>query len=151
RKARQLAATRGFAVMTVDPYRRALLRRLAGGFREHLDTVISKSRAREIRRQLRRLGERGTLELERSRDPDTVARRVEDILRMEHAGWKGAAGTSFLSDPLHAEFARRAYGGDGGFTSVDSLLLDGQPIAISINIRTGDTIFTPKCAFDETY
>ncbi|HEV7277033.1 MAG TPA: GNAT family N-acetyltransferase [Devosiaceae bacterium] len=150
----RLAAERGFAMLPVCGYRRARLRRLPGGFEEHLGTAMSKRRVKDIQRTLRRLEECGDLQFERTRDPALVARRVHDFLRLEHAGWKGAAGTSLLADPVHAEFARRAYGGQGaakGLASVDSLLLDGQPIAISINIQAGSTAFTPKCAFDETY
>ena len=154
REAAPRAAAQGFEMLPVGQYRRALLLPLAGGFEEHLARYIPRGRAKDIRRRLRRLEEAGRLDFERASDPETVARRVEDFLRLEHAGWKGAAGTSFLADPLHAEFARRAYGGTGpaqGLASTDSLLLDGRPIAVNVNISTGGTVFTPKIAFDETY
>ena len=135
-----------------NAYDRARLTRRAGGFEAHLQSAVSKSRVKDIQRSIRRLGEIGELRFERQRDPTLVARRIEDFLAIEHGGWKGRAGTSFLANTLHAEFARQAFRGDGGTTtSVDSLLLDGRPIAISVNLQSGDTIFTPKCAYDETY
>lgn len=154
RLAGRLATERGVTLLPVCPYQRARLRRLPGGFAEHISTAISKRRVKDIQRTLRRLGECGEVTFERARDPELVARRIEDYLRLENAGWKGSAGTAFLADPVHASFARQAYGGHGaasGLATVDSLLLDGQPIAISINIQAGSRAFTPKCAFDESY
>jgi CelD/BcsL family acetyltransferase involved in cellulose biosynthesis len=135
-----------------DPYARARLTRLTGGFETHLESVMSRSRTKDIRRNIRRLGELGELRFERQGTPEAVAERIEDFLAIEHGGWKGQAGTSFLADAAHAEFARRAFCGDGAArTSVDSLVLNGKPIAISINLQAGDTMFTPKCAYDEAY
>jgi CelD/BcsL family acetyltransferase involved in cellulose biosynthesis len=154
RTATRLATEQGIAVLPVCEYQRAMLRRLPGGLEEHCGTAMPKGRLKDIRRRLRRLGECGALRFERTGDPELVAQRVEEFLRLEDAGWKGAAGTSFLADPVHAEFARRAYGGRGaakGLAAVDSLLLDGRPIAINVNIQTGSTMFTPKCAFDEDF
>src|SRR5690606_10341077 len=121
--------------------------RLPGGLQEHIETVIPRRRLRELERSKRRLAELGTLAFERVSDRPGVARRLEQFLALEHAGWKGRNGTSFLSLPGHAEFARAAYRN----AIVDSLLLDGEPIAISINIAAGRTAFTPKCAYDERY
>jgi CelD/BcsL family acetyltransferase involved in cellulose biosynthesis len=153
-KARAKAGQTGFEIGFAAPYERAVLTRRAENFAAHVETVIGKKRAKDIERNWRRLEREGDLRFERASDPDTVAVRVEDFLRMEASGWKGHRGTAFLSRPDDAAFARAAYGGSlngVGLTSVDSLLLDGKPIAISINIATGDTLFTPKCAFDETY
>lgn len=137
-------------IMPMGTYSRAGLRRMPGGFAAHMANVVSRGRVRDIQRTLRRLGELGDVQFERATDTDLVAQRVDDFLAMEHAGWKGEEGTSFCSDPMHTQFARRAFG-ESGTTSVDSLLLDGRPIAISINAHAGGTIFTPKCAYDETY
>jgi CelD/BcsL family acetyltransferase involved in cellulose biosynthesis len=90
------------------------------------------------------------VEFERAIEPGHVRQRIEDFLVMEHGGWKGAAGTSFLSDPEHARFIREAIRANDAVTT-DSLLLDGQPIAVSINIEAAGTLFTPKCAYDESY
>lgn len=133
-------------------YERARLVRGDGGFDSHVASVIAKSRVRDIQRTLRRLGELGTLRFERATAPEAVAARLEDYLALEQAGWKGAGGTAFLSRPEHADFARLAFARDpGSQVSIDSLLLDEQPIALSINLQTGDTMFTPKCTYDENY
>lgn len=131
------------------PYERAFLTRLPGGFDAHLEGVLSKNRLKDVRRTMRRLGETGTITFEHAETPELLARRLEDFLGMEHSGWKGQAGTSFLSNPTDAEFARRAYVHD--LASIDSLLLEGKPIAMKLSVRTGKIAFTPKIAYDETY
>jgi CelD/BcsL family acetyltransferase involved in cellulose biosynthesis len=146
---RQLQTAR-FDLTPLTRYQRARLRRLSGGFELHVKTVLSKSRAKDIQRTLRRLQEVGQVEFERATEPGHVRQRIEDFLVMEHGGWKGAAGTSFLSDPEHARFIREAMQANDAVTT-DSLLLDGQPIAVSINLQAAGTMFTPKCAYDENY
>lgn len=141
------AARRGLSIHVVGQYRRPRLTRTAGGFAAHVDEVIPHRRLREIERSLRRLREAGTLTFERATDAALVAQRVEDFLALEHAGWKGRQGTSFLSRPADAAFARAAYRD----ATIDSLLLDGKPIATSINLAAGRTAFTPKCTYDERW
>lgn len=150
----EAAAAAGLVTLRAHGYERPLLTRQAEGFEHHVETVLGRKRAKEIQRALRRLREMGELTFERATEPRTVHERVEQFLALEHSGWKGAQGTSFLSRPDHARFARHAYGGGAGgmgLASVDSLLLDGLPIAMSVNIGRGGAVFTPKCAFDETY
>lgn len=144
---RKHAERRGFEVHAISTYKRPILTRLPQGFDAHIDNVIGRKRAKDIQRNIRRLGELGALRFERTSDPALVAQRVEDFLVIEHEGWKGRKGTSFLSKPDHARYARLAF----GEAIVDSLLLDEKPIAVSINLRAASTLFTPKCAFDEKY
>lgn len=151
---RRKADRAGLDFAVAAAYQRPVLRRDAHDFSSHVATVVGKKRAKDIERNLRRLEQEGVVAFERVKDAEAVAARVEDFLRIEASGWKGQRGTAFLSRPRDASFARRAYGGmpeAAGLASVDSLLLDGEPIAVSINISTGRTLFTPKCAFDERY
>lgn len=150
RLCRRHAGSAAFETIVLGGYSRARLTRLPDGFEGHVQKVMSKRRAKDIQRTLRRLEELGTVRFERATDTATVRQRVEDFFAMEHAGWKGEAGTSFLSDPQHAQFFRDALVGNEA-VSIDSLLLDGQPIAVSINLAAGGTVFTPKCAYDEAY
>lgn len=149
----QLAA-RGLGLRVVTPYRRPTLTGKAGSSAAHSAQIIRKSRVKDIERNLRRLRETGTVEFERADAPEQVKRRLEQFLALEQSGWKGQNGTAFLSKDRDTEFARMAFGGrDGGNgpTVVDSLLLDGTPIAMSINMSNGATLFTLKCAYDENY
>lgn len=150
----EAAGAEGMVLLEATSYQRPVLTRAAGSFAQHVETVIGRKRAKDVVRNIRRLEAIGDLAFERTDEPATVKKRIEAFLKIEDAGWKGKRGTSFLANPAHAAFARAAFAPeDGGsrITSVDSLLLDGEPIAISVNMATGDTLFTPKCAFDETY
>ncbi|SMQ86075.1 Acetyltransferase involved in cellulose biosynthesis, CelD/BcsL family [Devosia lucknowensis] len=148
-KLRAAVAATGMAWATATPYQRAYLTRLDGGLEEHLTQVLSKNRLKDVRRTMRRLGEAGHIALEHVEDEARLPGRIDDFLTLENAGWKGEMGTSFLSRPADAEFARCSY--VAGLAAMDSLLLDGRPIAMKLSIRTQRTAFTPKIAYDETY
>jgi CelD/BcsL family acetyltransferase involved in cellulose biosynthesis len=138
----------------VNTYRRPHLIRMQGGFDTHNACVLRKRRLKDIKRNLRRLGALGALRFERASEPALVARRLEQFLELENAGWKGEAGTAFLAGSEDAAFARAAFAprADGkSLVSIDSLLLDEAPIAVSLNLQVRDTAFTPKCAYDERY
>lgn len=143
----------GCGVRVIQRYERPRLTREHVGFESHIKAVLSKRRVKDIRRNLRRLGEKGEVRLEHVTERSAVAKRLEDFLRLEAAGWKGEAGTAFLSDDETASFARAAFATDGeeGLVSIDTLLVADQPIAVSINLQSGSTRFTPKCAIDENY
>jgi CelD/BcsL family acetyltransferase involved in cellulose biosynthesis len=147
------AAERKLATRTVVSYPRPHLADFHGGFDAYANDVIAKSRLKDIQRNLRRLRGMGEVAFERATEPALVRERLEQFLAMEQAGWKGRAGTAFLSKDKHAAFARKAFEGrEGttGLTIIDSLLLDGRPIAMSLNIAARRTAFTPKCTYDET-
>ncbi len=143
-------AARGLGLRVVTPYRRPTLTGKAGSSTAHSAQIIKKSRVKDIERNLRRLRETGTVDFERAYEPEQVKQRIEQFLALEQSGWKGQSGTAFLSKDRDTEFARMAFGGNGP-TVVDSLLLDGTPIAMSINMSNGATLFTLKCAYDENY
>lgn len=145
----EAAAANGLHWRVVAPYERAHLSRLEGGFEVHLNQVLSKSRLHDVRRTMRRLGEAGSFSLEHVREGEAFRQRLEEFLRLEHSGWKGTQGTSFLSHTDDADFARAAY--RPGFAALDSLLFEGKPIAMKLSIRTGRTAFTPKIAYDESF
>lgn len=131
-------------------YDRPRLTRRGGTFASHVEAVFDRKRHKELQRNLRRLREQGEVRFERTGDAGQLSDRLEDFLAIEHAGWKGRAGTSFLSNPQHAQFLRDAIV-DNPDASIDVLLLDEQPIALSLNLATAGTLFTPKCAYDETF
>jgi hypothetical protein len=147
----RVAARRGLRAVQTRRYMRPVLTRMDEGLESFMRNVVGPGRGKDIGRRQRRLRETGDVRFERATEPKLVARRVEDFLRMENAGWKGKRRTSLLAREDDARFARLAFTGENGFTSVDSLLLDGEPIAMVVNISTGPSLFTAKCAFNEKY
>ena len=136
--------------LSVQIYARPQLTRAHTSFAEHCAAVISRRRLKELRRSLRRLEELGTVRLERVRSPELLRDRLERFLAVEASGWKGARSSAFLSDPAEASFARRVFA-DPTLASIDSLLLNDEPIAVSLNLHTGGVAYTAKCAYDEAY
>ena len=99
-----LAAKRSLRLDISNPRRRAAL---ACGDGATFETPIAAKRRKEWARLKRRLMERGRLDFEWSGDPASI----EDFLRLEAAGWKGARGTALKADPERAAFAREMLGG----------------------------------------
>jgi CelD/BcsL family acetyltransferase involved in cellulose biosynthesis len=149
----RVLARHGLVLRPIYKYERPRLARTEGGFEAHCRQFISKARLKDVRRTTRRLEELGRLRFERATHAGDIRQRLEDFLAIENAGWKGRAGSSFLARPQDARFARLAFrAGQRSLTTVtDSLLLDDKPIAVSLNLVAGDTIFTPKTAYDEAY
>ena len=147
----ECAANSGYETLCIKRYERPVLVRDPAGFAAHVDRVIGKKRKKDIDRNFRRLKEIGTVAFERTADPDQVKSRLDDFLRLEAKGWKGRKGTAFLSNHSDARFARAAFagGGEGIEVSIDSLLVNDVPVACSLNLKVGETIFTPKCTYDE--
>lgn len=110
-------------------------------------------RAKEWRRQHRRLLDRGPLAFRSARDPDSVRLATEYFLLLEASGWKGRRGTALAQDPALALFTR-ALTGDlarDGRCRIESLELDGRPIAMGIVLRSRDRAYFWKTAFDESF
>lgn len=117
-----------------------------------LSSKLSPKRLREIRRQRRRLAEVGALTFVRGEAAD-VRSATERFLALEASGWKGTRGTALLNDPGLATFARsmtRLLGCEGK-CRIDSLELDGKPLAMGIVLTSGDQAFLWKIAYDERH
>ena len=143
-----VAAEGGRAVAVLDAWERAVLR--PGSGRAGLAALSAKG-AKELRRQRRRLAEAGSLAYAVAHEGDALREGVERFLALEAAGWKGRAGTAVLARPERTAFvramtrllARRA------LCRVDTLTLDGVPIAMALLLRAGGTASLWKIAYRE--
>ncbi|CAH1669491.1 MULTISPECIES: GNAT family N-acetyltransferase [unclassified Chelatococcus] len=165
----RVLARHGHVLRRIYQYERPRLTYTEGGFETHCRQFVSKTRVKDVQRTIRRLEELGKLRFERATHAADIRQRLEDFLAIENAGWKGRAGSSFLARPQDARFARLAFRGGQGLgtgsgtgigtgaipgsatTVTDSLLLDDKPIAVSLNLVAGNTMFTPKTTYDEAY
>jgi len=134
--------TRGF-----DPRSRAVLRAPTDG----VDARAYSKESKEMRRQRRRLGELGALTAESVRDRKGVREAFEHFLALEATGWKGRRGTAMMQTTAAAAFARsmtRALAGQDA-CRIDTISLDGRPIAVGIVIESGGRAVYWKTAYDE--
>jgi CelD/BcsL family acetyltransferase involved in cellulose biosynthesis len=145
-------ARRGGASVAFALHERALLAP-AGERADYLGQAIPRKKLKELGRQLRRLGDDGAVAWDIARDPAAISAALADFLALEEAGWKGRAGTAAaLSPSIRAllEEAVPALAREGK-AEITRLLLAGRAIAALIVLRSGDTAWCWKIAYDEQH
>ncbi|MFL9839462.1 GNAT family N-acetyltransferase [Sphingomonas sp. ST-64] len=115
--------------------------------------IVRKKKRKEIARLRTRLAEQGHLETRRLAPDDAPDAWIEAFLALEHAGWKGAAGSALAGTPQTREFFREVVteahrAGQLDFLRLD---LDGAPIAMLVNLLAAPGAFSFKTAYDERY
>lgn len=144
---RRVAAKRGLDLAVLATWERAALRR-----GDPADLAAPSARgAKELRRQRRRLAERGALAFASAEAAADLRSEVERFLSLEAGGWKGAAGTAMLSSSGRTAFLRTAVRmlARRGLCRIDGLTLDGAPVAMAVTLRAGDAEFLWKIAYRE--
>lgn len=106
---------------------------------------------KELDRRMRRLSEVGQVEFHITNEYSSDL--IKRYLDLESLGWKGRSGTAAVLDKnataLHHDFASAIE--PNGQLHAYELRLDGRTIAMSLNVRTGDTMFHWRTSFDEAY
>ncbi|QGM99566.1 GNAT family N-acetyltransferase [Methylocystis parvus] len=151
RRALERAATSGARRLKIlDSYERAAL--LPGGDADELCARAgSKKKLADMRRQARRLREMGRLTFESHETPEDVRVAAEEFMALEAAGWKAGRG-AFLSEPALATFLRSATRllAAEKRCRIQSLRLNGKPIAMAIVLESQGRSYCWKIAFDES-
>lgn len=135
-----------------DVHQRAVLRNgpTAAGV---VEEAVGARKLKELRRQLRRLGEVGEIGFEHAREPRAVRDAVEIFLALEASGWKSNRGTAMIQDAgaaalvrtMTRELARQ------GRCRVDVLKAGIQPVAAAITLDAGDRAFFWKIAYHDAF
>ncbi len=140
----------GRAWSQLSLYHRAFLNRTSSAESYFLSAMTSHQR-QELRRRSRRMSESGEVRLEVVETVTQLEDWITGFLTLEAKGWKGAAEGAmardasrgnFLINTVTAAFLREQ-------ADLSTLLLDGRPIAMKCNFRTGRGAFAFKIAFDE--
>lgn len=119
----------------------------------YLDGHPNRSRFKDLRRRLRRLGEIGRVEVESATAGPRLRALVEAFLSLERSGWKGEAGTALACTRettalAHGLFAASDDGPVGA--RADAILLDGRAVAVSLALTGGGVATLLKTTFDES-
>ncbi len=119
----------------------------------YVERTLGANRQNKMRRMVRRLADAGALLFTTATEPEAVARAVDDFCELEARGWKGEAGTAVLHHDEVRRFMKNATSGlaEQGKASVSQILIDGRSIASAISLRSGDTAWFWKIAYDENY
>lgn len=142
---------RGGRSQMFSPYQRAMLAP-KGDRVGYLDHAIAHKKRKELRRQRKRLADTGHLASLVTSDPAAAATALGEFLALEASGWKGRAGTAAQSNTDTRRFvvdAVRALAVEGR-ASIARLVLDGRTIAAMVTLRSGDTAWGWKIAYDES-
>ena len=122
-------------------------------FDQYINNHISTKRRKDLARNRRRLEQLGTVKHEAHHFGDGLDRAINAFLEIEASGWKGKRGTALACDEASKLFALNAFTGEANdsICRADVLTLNDQPIAVSLMALAGQTGFTVKCCYDETY
>jgi len=116
-------------------------------------TVLSKRRRKGLRRARNLLQAQGTLATAALEYEADVQHWTEDFLALEERGWKGREGSAMRLHPwcqrFFVEMVRRAF--DSEQLLMVALTLDGQPIAMQVNLVAGSQGFAFKTTYDERW
>ncbi len=117
----------------------------------YVEHALGPRQFRELRRTARRLSELGALLFTTATEPDAVAAATEDFLALEASGWKGRANASAACNDEIRGFVKAAIRGLAAErkVAINRVFLDGRPIAAAITLRSGDTAWLWKAAYDE--
>ena len=142
----------GCEARSFDRYRRALLAP-DGNRAGYLERTIPARRQRNLRRRRRRLQQFGSVTVVEAQGSAELARGLDEFFALEAAGWKGRVGTSALHNAGVHHFIQRAVTllGAKGKASIHRLLVDGNAIAATIVLKSGQAAWGWKVAYDERY
>lgn len=117
---------------------------------EFLAETMRGKKLKELRRQRRRLAERGVLTERSVRDRRGLREAFEYFLALEASGWKGKRGTAMMFDPSVAAFARTAIRKWAAMKAcrIDLIEIDGRPVAAGIILKSGSKSWYWKTAYD---
>jgi len=110
-----------------------------------------RSDARAARRRADRLGEVELSVLEPA--PGEVGPLFDEVVAVEGAGWKVAAGTALASQPQMRAFFRRfcELAAEQGALRLAFLRIDGRPVAVQVAVEQDGRYSLFKIGFDEEF
>lgn len=141
---------RGLLCAAFGSHRRALL--APGEERDsYIARAINAKTRKELARKQRRLSDLGEVAHDAATDPLAVRAALQDFLALEEKGWKGRAGTAAAQDTALRRFIESAVVGLArrGQARADSLSVSGQPVAVTVLLRSGTCAWLWKIAYDE--
>jgi CelD/BcsL family acetyltransferase involved in cellulose biosynthesis len=119
----------------------------------YLGAALSPKKLKELRRQLRRLGDEAPVTFRGSRTPEDVAAALERYLDVEARGWKGAGGTAMRRHADQLAFIREllAARAASGEARALELTVGDQTVAAGLVLISGARAWFYKIAFDERF
>lgn len=148
----QVISERRCPICQRDRFERAALRPVDNSD-DYVQQFVSKNVKKKYLQRQRRLAELGEVTYELSDDFSDYELLTSQFLEIEASGWKGESGTALACDDSTKGFYeelvfRSAREGKARFVS---LKLDGKPIVMLSDLRSGQAVYAYKTAFDEHF
>ncbi len=149
---RAIAMSRNLPLAVTDERERPMLESLLDG-EAYMSESLSSKHNHEMRRQWRKLSEKGEVTYNVARQPRDVVKRMEEFLLLESSGWKGKEKTALTIDRLRSAFAREAVYNlaQADKVRIHTIDLDGQAIASLIVFLSAGEAYTWKTAYNEAH
>ncbi|MCA9054674.1 MAG: GNAT family N-acetyltransferase [Planctomycetaceae bacterium] len=147
-----LLLERGLVWTHVERHTRAMLQRETD-WESAAATQLSSHHRRELRRLHRRLSEQGQLTLRTISRPQDCGYWTHIFLELERSGWKGTHETAIASQPASKAYFEEliSNASAAGKLQMLGLFLNGEPIALKLNLLTQSGGFACKIAYDEQF
>ena len=148
------AILRRAEMLTADFSRHSRAQLVPRGDRStYVEWALGARKRKDLRRLGRRLSEAGATLFTTRREPDDVAAALDEFFALEASGWKGRAGTAAAGRKDVRRFVTAALGGLAAEdkAAVSRLYFDDRPIAAAITLRSVDTAWFWKIAYDEAF
>jgi CelD/BcsL family acetyltransferase involved in cellulose biosynthesis len=116
-------------------------------------TLMKSSHRKDLRRRQRKLAELGELTFEFDEANQNIDKWTEDFAELEENGWKGKNRTAMNCNDNDKSFFTEALGNasKSGKLKVTSSRLDGELIASTCDLISGDRTFAFKITYDENH
>ncbi|GLK69815.1 GNAT family N-acetyltransferase [Hansschlegelia plantiphila] len=149
---RAAAAFTGRSINRIDGHDRAMLR-TAMSAEAYLTESLSSKKLKELRRQLRRLGDDAPVVFHERRSPEEVAVALERFLDLEALGWKGENGSAMRRHGDQTAFVRGLFSARSakGEARVLELFVGDDLVASGLVLTSGRQAWFYKIAYDERH
>jgi CelD/BcsL family acetyltransferase involved in cellulose biosynthesis len=120
---------------------------------EDVDRRLGGKAAGNVRRNLRRLEETGTVEIRIEEAPGRLDQLLAEGFRVESSGWKADRGTAIVSSPATRRFytAVAHWAAGAGLLRLGFVRLDGRAIAFAFALQDDAALYLLKGGYDPEY
>lgn len=149
---REAAAVSGRSLVTVASHQRAMLKTVSDG-EGYLSDSLSSKKLKELRRQLRRLGDDAPVAFEDHRGEAEVTAALERFVALEALGWKGEQRSALQVNPNQSAFVRQLFSERAakGLARILELRVGEAVVASGLVLVSGRQAWFYKIAYDEAY
>lgn len=115
--------------------------------------AMSSGRRRKLGQLRRKLAARGALDLRVHHKAAEVSAALGRFMALEASGWKGKFGSALRAAETPRRFSDAAIGALAvhGRVEIWELTLDQAPVSMAVLLRSGNTVFDWRIAYDERH